>query len=162
MEKYELVKEIGSGNFGVARLMRVKDSKELVAMKYIERGPKVSPFCFFPELLSCDFRDGQNTNFEYSNLCICLVQNCYICFVFQVQILNLFLFFFFLGVCRSMRTWLERLLTTDHFAIPILSGLRRYVHFLHFDGLFKAMLKIEKSQLKCASSHLSQVHYVVG
>ncbi|KAL0836589.1 hypothetical protein Bca101_088478 [Brassica carinata] len=41
MEKYELVKEIGSGNFGVARLMRVKDSKELVAMKYIERGPKL-------------------------------------------------------------------------------------------------------------------------
>ncbi|CAN6917757.1 unnamed protein product, partial [Brassica oleracea] len=41
MEKYELVKEIGSGNFGVARLMRVKDSKELVAMKYIERGPKI-------------------------------------------------------------------------------------------------------------------------
>ncbi|KAF3528224.1 hypothetical protein DY000_02041336 [Brassica cretica] len=40
MEKYELVKDIGSGNFGVARLMRVKDSKELVAMKYIERGPK--------------------------------------------------------------------------------------------------------------------------
>ncbi|CAF2152813.1 hypothetical protein BRARA_A02503 [Brassica rapa] len=41
MEKYELVKDIGSGNFGVARLMRVKDSKELVAMKYIERGPKI-------------------------------------------------------------------------------------------------------------------------
>lgn len=41
MEKYELVKDIGAGNFGVARLMRVKNSKELVAMKYIERGPKV-------------------------------------------------------------------------------------------------------------------------
>ncbi|KAL1226153.1 Serine/threonine-protein kinase SRK2B [Cardamine amara subsp. amara] len=41
MEKYELVKDIGSGNFGVARLMRVKNSKELVAMKYIERGPKI-------------------------------------------------------------------------------------------------------------------------
>ncbi|KAG5391817.1 hypothetical protein IGI04_021780 [Brassica rapa subsp. trilocularis] len=33
MEKYELVKDIGAGNFGVARLMKVKDSKELVAMK---------------------------------------------------------------------------------------------------------------------------------
>ncbi|KAG5025884.1 hypothetical protein JHK86_021798 [Glycine max] len=40
MEKYELVKDIGSGNFGVARLMRHKDTKELVAMKYIERGHK--------------------------------------------------------------------------------------------------------------------------
>lgn len=41
MDKYELVKDIGAGNFGVARLMKVKNSKELVAMKYIERGPKV-------------------------------------------------------------------------------------------------------------------------
>lgn len=41
MEKYELVKDIGSGNFGVARLMRNKESKELVAMKYIDRGHKV-------------------------------------------------------------------------------------------------------------------------
>nr|CAE54588.1 serin/threonine protein kinase [Fagus sylvatica] len=41
MEKYELVKDIGSGNFGVARLMRNKESKELVAMKYIERGRKI-------------------------------------------------------------------------------------------------------------------------
>lgn len=42
MEKYELVKDIGSGNFGVARLMRNKETKELVAMKYIERGHRVS------------------------------------------------------------------------------------------------------------------------
>jgi len=42
MDKYEAVKELGAGNFGVARLMRNKVSKELVAMKYIERGPKVS------------------------------------------------------------------------------------------------------------------------
>lgn len=42
MDKYELVKDIGSGNFGVARLMRNKVTKELVAMKYIERGHKVS------------------------------------------------------------------------------------------------------------------------
>ncbi|XP_073023048.1 serine/threonine-protein kinase SAPK7-like [Primulina eburnea] len=41
MENYELVKDIGSGNFGVARLMRKKDTKELVAMKYIERGHKI-------------------------------------------------------------------------------------------------------------------------
>ncbi|XP_039122621.1 serine/threonine-protein kinase SAPK7 [Dioscorea cayenensis subsp. rotundata] len=41
MEKYELVRDIGSGNFGVARLMRQKETKELVAMKYIERGHKI-------------------------------------------------------------------------------------------------------------------------
>ncbi|XP_078434905.1 serine/threonine-protein kinase SAPK7-like [Wolffia australiana] len=41
MEKYETVRDIGSGNFGVARLMRVKNTKELVAMKYIERGRKI-------------------------------------------------------------------------------------------------------------------------
>ncbi|KAK4401973.1 Serine/threonine-protein kinase SRK2A [Sesamum angolense] len=41
MEKYELVKDIGSGNFGVARLMRNKETKELVAMKYMERGHKI-------------------------------------------------------------------------------------------------------------------------
>lgn len=41
MEKYEVVKDIGSGNFGVARLMRHKDTKQLVAMKFIERGHKV-------------------------------------------------------------------------------------------------------------------------
>ncbi|AQK71626.1 stress-induced protein kinase1 [Zea mays] len=41
MEKYELLKDIGSGNFGVARLMRNKDTKELVAMKYIPRGLKI-------------------------------------------------------------------------------------------------------------------------
>ncbi|OWM69452.1 hypothetical protein CDL15_Pgr013913 [Punica granatum] len=40
MEKYEVVKDLGAGNFGVARLMRHKDTKELVAMKYIERGHK--------------------------------------------------------------------------------------------------------------------------
>ncbi|KAL0431207.1 UNVERIFIED_CONTAM: Serine/threonine-protein kinase SAPK7 [Sesamum radiatum] len=41
MEKYELVKNLGAGNFGVARLLRHKETKELVAMKYIERGHKV-------------------------------------------------------------------------------------------------------------------------
>lgn len=49
MDKYELVKDIGSGNFGVARLMRNKETKELVAMKYIERGRKVLSFSPFPK-----------------------------------------------------------------------------------------------------------------
>lgn len=41
-DRYELVRDIGSGNFGVARLMRDKLTNELVAVKYIERGEKVS------------------------------------------------------------------------------------------------------------------------
>jgi len=41
MERYELLKDIGSGNFGVARLMRNKETRELVAMKYIPRGLKI-------------------------------------------------------------------------------------------------------------------------
>ena len=41
MDKYEPVREIGSGNFGVAKLMRNRDTRELVAMKFIERGYRV-------------------------------------------------------------------------------------------------------------------------
>ncbi|XP_022746513.1 serine/threonine-protein kinase SRK2E-like isoform X2 [Durio zibethinus] len=40
-DRYELVRDIGSGNFGVARLMRDKQTNELVAVKYIERGEKI-------------------------------------------------------------------------------------------------------------------------
>ena len=40
-DRYELVRDIGSGNFGIARLMRDKQTNELVAVKYIERGDKV-------------------------------------------------------------------------------------------------------------------------
>ena len=45
MERYEILRDIGSGNFGVAKLVRDKWSGELYAVKYIERGPKVW-FCF--------------------------------------------------------------------------------------------------------------------
>ncbi|KAK4584113.1 hypothetical protein RGQ29_022022 [Quercus rubra] len=41
MERYEILKDIGSGNFGVAKLVRDKWSGELYAVKYIERGPKI-------------------------------------------------------------------------------------------------------------------------
>ncbi|KAI3825930.1 hypothetical protein L1987_07678 [Smallanthus sonchifolius] len=41
MERYEVVKEIGSGNFGVAKLVRDKGTKELFAVKFIERGQKI-------------------------------------------------------------------------------------------------------------------------
>ncbi|GAA0162443.1 non-receptor serine/threonine protein kinase [Lithospermum erythrorhizon] len=40
-EKYEALKDLGSGNFGVARLVRDKKTKELFAVKYIERGKKI-------------------------------------------------------------------------------------------------------------------------
>ncbi|CAN1259041.1 Serine/threonine-protein kinase SAPK3 [Linum perenne] len=39
-ERYEMIKDLGSGNFGVAKLVRDKKTKELVAVKYIERGKK--------------------------------------------------------------------------------------------------------------------------
>ncbi|TVU36370.1 hypothetical protein EJB05_18302 [Eragrostis curvula] len=41
MEKYEPMRDIGSGNFGVARLMRNRETRELVAVKFIERGPRI-------------------------------------------------------------------------------------------------------------------------
>ncbi|KAK6940183.1 Protein kinase domain [Dillenia turbinata] len=41
MERYEIMKEIGSGNFGVAKLARDKLTNELFAIKFIERGPKI-------------------------------------------------------------------------------------------------------------------------
>ena len=43
-DRYDFVRDIGSGNFGIARLMRDKVTQELVAVKYIERGDKVSRF----------------------------------------------------------------------------------------------------------------------
>ncbi|MBA0648025.1 hypothetical protein Goklo_015813 [Gossypium klotzschianum] len=41
MERYEIVKDIGSGNFGVAKLARDRWTKELFAVKFIERGHKI-------------------------------------------------------------------------------------------------------------------------
>ncbi|XP_030466263.1 serine/threonine-protein kinase SAPK3-like isoform X1 [Syzygium oleosum] len=40
-ERYESLKELGSGNFGVARLVKDRKTKELLAVKYIERGNKI-------------------------------------------------------------------------------------------------------------------------
>ncbi|CAD6341687.1 unnamed protein product, partial [Miscanthus lutarioriparius] len=40
-ERYEPVRDIGSGNFGVARLMRNRATGDLVAVKYIDRGDKI-------------------------------------------------------------------------------------------------------------------------
>ncbi|KAI6692116.1 hypothetical protein NL676_019826 [Syzygium grande] len=41
MDRYEILKGIGSGNFGVAKLVRDRWSGELFAVKYIERGQKI-------------------------------------------------------------------------------------------------------------------------
>ncbi|GFY96118.1 SNF1-related protein kinase 2.7 [Actinidia rufa] len=41
MERYEIVKDIGAGNFGVAKLVRDKWTRELFAVKFIERGEKI-------------------------------------------------------------------------------------------------------------------------
>lgn len=41
MERYENMKNIGSGNFGVAKLVKDKWTGELFAVKYIERGQKI-------------------------------------------------------------------------------------------------------------------------
>ncbi|OIW10335.1 hypothetical protein TanjilG_28086 [Lupinus angustifolius] len=40
-ERYEPLKDLGSGNFGVARLAKDKKTGEHVAVKYIERGKKI-------------------------------------------------------------------------------------------------------------------------
>ncbi|GLT44860.1 hypothetical protein SLA2020_187340 [Shorea laevis] len=41
MERYEIVKDIGSGNFGVAKLVKDKCTEELFAVKFIKRGLKI-------------------------------------------------------------------------------------------------------------------------
>ena len=55
MERYEIIKDIGSGNFGVAKLVKEKWSGELYAIKFIERGFKVlfsnSMYLFFCHIL---------------------------------------------------------------------------------------------------------------
>lgn len=43
-DRFEFIKGIGSGNFGVTRLLKNKQSNELVALKYIARGSTVSSF----------------------------------------------------------------------------------------------------------------------
>lgn len=41
-DQYDFIRNIGAGNFGIARLMRNKQTNEQVAIKYIERGSPVS------------------------------------------------------------------------------------------------------------------------
>uniref|UniRef100_A0A1S3B4W0 non-specific serine/threonine protein kinase n=1 Tax=Cucumis melo TaxID=3656 RepID=A0A1S3B4W0_CUCME len=41
MEKYEIVKDLGAGSFGVTKLCKHKQTKEFVAVKFIQRGPTI-------------------------------------------------------------------------------------------------------------------------
>jgi serine/threonine-protein kinase SRK2 len=41
MERYDILRDLGSGNFGVAKLVREKANGEFYAVKYIERGLKI-------------------------------------------------------------------------------------------------------------------------
>lgn len=75
MEEYEVVKDLGAGNFGVARLMRNKETDELVAMKYIPRSPKVGFLFSFglPLFIDSGFasrrsmRTSRGTDFKIPN-----------------------------------------------------------------------------------------------
>ncbi|KAK7393205.1 hypothetical protein VNO78_21732 [Psophocarpus tetragonolobus] len=40
-ERYDIIKDIGSGNFVVAKLVRDDCTNELFAVKFIERGHKI-------------------------------------------------------------------------------------------------------------------------
>ena len=40
-ERYEVVKELGSGNFGVTKLVRDREGGELMAAKFLERGDRI-------------------------------------------------------------------------------------------------------------------------
>jgi serine/threonine protein kinase len=76
MERYEILKDIGSGNFGVAKLVRDKWSGELYAVKYIERGQKVLSLLAFISLFSVIFVYKKTRllfiNFSVINLgCVC-------------------------------------------------------------------------------------------
>jgi len=81
-DRYELVRDIGSGNFGVARLMRDKHTEELVAVKYIERGEKVChlrSLCFFSYLYvfvkkvsTYNTWENQKINVYINDVCVCL------------------------------------------------------------------------------------------
>lgn len=51
------IRDIGSGNFGIARLMRDNTTNELVAVKFIERGEKVGVYLACTEPQSKGRRD---------------------------------------------------------------------------------------------------------
>ncbi|KAF3534544.1 hypothetical protein DY000_02036252, partial [Brassica cretica] len=50
MERYDILRDLGSGNFGVAKLVREKANGKFYAVKYIERGLKAR--YYFKQLIS--------------------------------------------------------------------------------------------------------------
>jgi hypothetical protein len=66
------VRDIGSGNFGVAKLMKDKQTGQLVAVKFIERGDKVSTLWFSFFLLSF----GLSLTFQPSSFCLLAIFCC--------------------------------------------------------------------------------------
>ncbi|CAL0306698.1 unnamed protein product [Lupinus luteus] len=77
MEKYETVKDLGAGNFGVARLMRNKESKELVAMKYIKRGHKIDENVAREIINHRSLRHPNIIRFKEARTLFCLPQICH-------------------------------------------------------------------------------------
>jgi len=69
-ERYETLKELGSGNFGVARLAKDKKTGELVAIKYIERGKKVQYAWNFIKHLMIQFF-LEKSEFDLSRFLFC-------------------------------------------------------------------------------------------
>ena len=83
-DRYELVKDIGSGNFGVARLMRDKQTRDLVAVKYIERGEKVSPpslYCFRKKVSFASASSLISFPFLAINAVVCFPYSLILCFL---------------------------------------------------------------------------------
>ncbi|KAG1330752.1 serine/threonine-protein kinase SAPK2 [Cocos nucifera] len=55
MERYEVLREIGAGNFGVAKLVRDVWTNELYAVKLIERGHKIAKLAIFEGFSICGY-----------------------------------------------------------------------------------------------------------
>jgi len=65
MERYEIIKDIGSGNFGVAKLVKEKWTGQLYAVKFIERGFKVHLLFCCHLLFSCTLDFGSLMGFYW-------------------------------------------------------------------------------------------------
>lgn len=104
MDRYEILKDIGSGNFAVAKLVRDIFTKELFAVKFIERGHKV---WFFK-----------------------LVWSIFLFWAFMLILhvgIDCFLFLWKYMYCRLMIMSRGKSWTIDHWSIPISLDSKRLV-----------------------------------
>ncbi|KAL5181724.1 Serine/threonine-protein kinase SRK2A [Glycine soja] len=76
-ERYETLKELGSGNFGVARLAKDKETGELVAIKYIERGKKIDANVQREIVNHRSLRHPNIIRFKEVRLCFCVTLNAF-------------------------------------------------------------------------------------